>query len=271
MLRTIRAAFRIAALDIFAYRSLLFFWAFFDMLYPFSLIFVWLTVYQGQALVGGLTQSQMVLYYVGILIVTTTVSVHSEWDIKDDITHGTLKGYLARPFSFTLFRLVDALTWRLYSGSVAVPLAFLAIAILNATTHLGAPYPVSWQFILALLGSLGVFASMTFCLGYLTFFFERPYSIFHANGTLRTLASGYVLPLSLFPVWAQHITNVLPYKWQYDFPVSVLIGRVDQSAFWHGITLQAGWTILFALGATALWQIGIKRYDAPEQVGRGVW
>lgn len=263
------AAARIIFLDIFAYRSVLLFWAVFDALYPLSLIFFWLTVYGGQSTVAGLTQEQMVLYYVGILIVTTTVSVHGEWDVQSAIRSGDIKMFLTRPIPYGLFFTVEALIWRMYSASISVPLAFLIVYGLNTLAGLEAPYPVSWQFALALAGSFGVFVSMALCLGYMAFYLDRVNGIIHANTILRSLASGSLLPLTLFPAWAASIAHVLPYRWQYDFPVSVLIGTVQPEDFWPGIGAQWLWTVGFSLLAAALWSIGLRRYDAPEQIGRG--
>lgn len=269
MLRTILAIIRVAFIDIFAYRSALAFWVLHDTIVPVAMILVWFAVYQGQSTVAGFTQAQMLLYYLGILIVTTTVAIHEEWEIRDDIRSGALRKYLTKPLPHPISILVGAFVWRAYASALSVPLAFALVAILNATINLEAPYPISWRFLLALLGSLGVFASMALFLGYLSFFLERSAGLIHANTVFRYLASGAILPLSLFPLWAQNIFQALPYAYMYDFPINVLVSNLPDERFLGGIALQWAWTLGFSVLATILWQVGLRRYDAPEQVGYG--
>ena len=267
MFRTLIATVKIQFLEMTAYRSSVLIWSVTDAIYPLSFIVIWLLVYQGQSTVGGLNESQMLVYYVGVLLVTTMVNTHIEWDIQDDIRTGRLKQFLTKPLPFALYQATAMLAWRVYAAALSIPLSFFIIWWLNHSLSLGAPYPLSWQFILSLIGSLGIFMSMSFCLGFIAFFLERATGFFHANDQLRTIASGGILPLALFPPWAQTISQWLPYSYQYDFPIRVLLGDVTTSQFWIGVETQAGWTVLFALFALGLWELGVRRYDAPEQVG----
>lgn len=267
MLKTAWAMLRISLVEMTAYRSNVLIWAIIDAIFPLAVMVVWLTVYHGQATVGGLTESQMLTYYVGVLLVTATVSVHHEWDVQRHIRSGQLRAYLTKPLPFALHMATEALAWRFNASAVNIPLAFALIWILNRTLDLAAPYPVSWQFGLALLGSLGIFMSMSFVLGYCMFFLQRVSGIIHANDVLRQLTSGALLPLSLFPHWAQSLMAWLPYRYQFDFPIGVLIGTVSGPDVWLGLGAQLLWTALFTGLAALMWYAGIRRYDAPEQVG----
>ncbi len=267
MFRTVWAVLRISLVEMTAYRTNLVIWSIIDAIFPLAMIVVWLTVYQGQTLVGDLTQSQMLTYYVGVLLVTATVSVHHEWDIQRYIRSGQLKMYLTKPLPFFLHMATEALAWRLNASVINIPLAIGMIWVLNDTLGLAASYPLSWQFWLALLGSLGIFMSMSFVLGYCMFFLERISGIIHANDVLRALTSGALLPLGLFPTWIQTIIAWLPYKYQFDFPIQVLIGTISGAGFWQGLFSQGLWTAFFGFLSVAMWQLGIRRYDAPEQVG----
>lgn len=267
MLQTIWAVMRISLTEMTAYHTNLVIWSIIDAITPLAMIFVWLAVYHGQSTVGGLSESQMLTYYIGVLLVTATVSVHHEWDIQRHIRTGQLKMYLTKPLPFAVHMATEAISWRLNASIINIPLAIGIIWVLNQTLNLGAPYPLSWQFGLALLGSLGIFLSMTFTLGYLMFFFERVSGIFHANDVLRALTSGLFLPLSLFPDCAQEIMRWLPYRYEFDFPIRVLIGTAQGTDIWLGYLTQLLWAALFTVIATAMWHVGLRRYDAPEQVG----
>ncbi|MBI4185858.1 ABC-2 family transporter protein [Candidatus Berkelbacteria bacterium] len=267
MLRTAWALLRLSLLEMTAYRTNLIIWSIIDAIFPLAMIFVWLTIYHGQATVGGLTQSQMLTYYIGVLLVTTTVSVHHEWDIERNIRSGNIKSYLAKPLPFWLTMVTQTLSWRLNASIVNIPVAVGLIWLINHFLHLSSPYPFSWQFGLALLGSLGIFMSMSFVLGYLAFFLDRVSGIIHANDAVRAFASGFFLPLSLFPDWGQSLMRLLPYHFEFDFPIRVLIGTVGGIEFWLGLLTQFLWAALLTLIAIGMWEIGLRRYDAPEQVG----
>ena len=34
-----------------------------------------------------------------------------------------------------------------------------------------------------------------------------------------------LVPLALLPVWAQHISDFLPFQWSFSFPIEALIGK----------------------------------------------
>jgi len=112
----------------------------------------------------------MVLYYLGVMIVTATSTFHFEWDIRDDIRQGRLRTYLTKPLSHVMTIIADAATWRIYSSIISIPLVIFISYLLAAKFNFVIPFEFSWQIIISLIGAIGIFISMAFVLGYLNFF-----------------------------------------------------------------------------------------------------
>ena len=59
--------------------------------------------------------------------------------------------------------------------------------------------------------------------------------------------SGNLLPLPLFPEWAQGFLFVQPFAGVLDIPVRIYSGDLSGAAAATGIALQVGWTTAFVL------------------------
>ncbi|NYH25236.1 ABC transporter permease [Paraburkholderia bryophila] len=59
------------------------------------------------------------------------------------------------------------------------------------------------------------------------------------------LFSGNLLPLGLFPDWAQPFLIAQPFAGMLDIPTRIYIGTLNGAAAWGGLALQAFWTLVF--------------------------
>ena len=60
---------------------------------------------------------------------------------------------------------------------------------------------------------------------------------------LVTVFSGMVIPLPLFPDWAQPVLNALPFRALVDVPYRVYTGDIPTADALVPIALGAGWTV----------------------------
>jgi len=77
--------------------------------------------------------------------------------------------------------------------------------------------------------------------------------------SLVTIFSGMVIPLPLFPEWAQPVLRALPFRALADVPFRLWTGHLPPaSAF--GLVLQAAvWTLVFVLAGRALLALATRR------------
>ena len=64
------------------------------------------------------------------------------------------------------------------------------------------------------------------------------------------------------PDWVQSASAVLPFQWTFQFPIEVIIGRLDDAAVGNGVLFQIGWTVGLAAAIGLVWPRAVRRYTA---------
>lgn len=71
--------------------------------------------------------------------------------------------------------------------------------------------------------------------------------------------SGMIVPLPLFPDWAQPILNALPFRYFADVPFRLYLGHMAPSDLFDILLLLAAWTVCVVLLGRALLAIARRR------------
>jgi ABC-2 type transport system permease protein len=77
--------------------------------------------------------------------------------------------------------------------------------------------------------------------------------------TLATFLSGMIVPIPLFPDWAQPIVLALPFAGLIDLPFRVFTGHIPPAAVVSVLLHQIFWTIALVLFGRWLLSQGIRR------------
>ncbi len=76
------------------------------------------------------------------------------------------------------------------------------------------------------------------------------------------LLSGRLVPMSVMPEWVQSVSDFLPFKWTFQFPIEVIIGRLSQAEVFTGWLFQAGWILVLIPAIGLVWKRAVRRYTA---------
>ncbi len=257
--------FRVALSERLVYRADFFISTFLRFIPIVTTILLWRAIYDGagRVEVGGLVYSQMVGYYLFVMIVRAFSSMpRLATDIATDIRDGGLRKYLLQP--------VDYLTYCMALRS-AHKLVYFVMALF--------PYAiVFWlcrQFLPAwpsgsalLLSMLTLF--MTFMLGFainvavglLGFWFLEVSSFVHVFMIVQYFFGGHMFPLSLLPDSVRHLVSWLPFAYETYYPTLILLQRLDPSEVGRVLLVQCVWVILLFGAARLAWSRGLRRYAA---------
>jgi len=77
--------------------------------------------------------------------------------------------------------------------------------------------------------------------------------------SLVFICSGMVIPLPLYPAWAQPILNFLPFRGMADAPFRLFLGNLPPSAAPGIVAQQLIWTALFVVAGRQLLARGTRR------------
>jgi len=120
-------------------------------------------------------------------------------------------------------------------------------------------------FALSLLLALALGVAISMFVYILTFIMLTPLGARLLLGSAADFLSGLIVPLPLMPLGLQRALNVLPFRYQADFPFRLYIGDIAGQAALFGLIVQAAWLILLVL----LGQIALRRCVAHAVIQGG--
>jgi ABC-2 type transport system permease protein len=157
--------------------------------------------------------------------------------------------------------------WMWYARTAAMRLApvFLrgVILILVAWTAFGLSLPPTpgavFAFLISLCGSLVLGSAISTALTMTMFWTITSDGIMRLVPSLIFILSGMVVPLPLFPDWAQPILNALPFRNIIDVPIRLYLGHIPASELPFILAQQTAWAVGFVLLGHVLMSRGLRR------------
>ena len=71
--------------------------------------------------------------------------------------------------------------------------------------------------------------------------------------------SGMIIPVPLFPEWAQRILDFLPFRGLVDTPIRLYLGHIPPSQLWSVLGHQLLWVLAFVALGRWLLARGVRR------------
>ncbi|MCU0490932.1 MAG: ABC-2 family transporter protein [Chloroflexaceae bacterium] len=259
MFTKIGVLLRVAWAEVLVYRAEAIIWVLTGLL-PLVMLAVWRTL-AGDGNIAGYSGDDFVAYFVGALAIRQLTGVWVIWDIEREVRMGELSPHLLRPLHPLLRYFVWALSDKPLRVALVAPM--VAIALLLAPGALPQPGGLSLALLpLAIVLGFGVYFCMQCCIGLLSFWFTQVLALHDFWFGLYALASGYVVPLDLFPPAVTQVLVLLPFRALLGFPLDLLLGKLAPTEIATGFVLQLFWLVVFFWLMGWLWQRGIRRYGA---------
>lgn len=249
-----------------AYRMNFLFRAVFTLIPLLANILLWKTIFAGKSAdesVGAYNLSQMVSYYLLILIVNSMTAVNEDdWQIAADIRNGVISQFLLKPMDYLTFRLSLFFANRLiYILVAAIP---VGLFLLWQRNYWSAPVSMEALYLsvisLILTGLLQFLISFTMAL--LAFWVLEVATFIFILYAFEYIAGGHLFPIDLLPNWLETLLYWTPFPYLLSFPVLIYLGRVDGPEMWNGLIVQGVWLVIAFIGARFVWSRGIRSYSA---------
>ena len=136
-IRRTYAVFRITLKECFAYPVASAIWVLGDVQTALILPAVWIAAAGPGNTVAGMTQPQLVAYYLVTMTIAQFVICHLLWDIAWDIREGVFSSQIVRPIPFFPMNAARNLSWLVVKHFLSAPLlgiVVLAYAVTRTTT-----------------------------------------------------------------------------------------------------------------------------------------
>jgi len=207
---------------------------------PVIYLVVWSTIANQQGgTAGGYTAGGFAAYYIIWTLVRNMNIVFTPYGWEWRIREGRLSMELMRPIHPIHGDVAFFAGWKFVVILLWLPLAAFLTWIFKPT------FNVTWMevivFFLAIWGAYLIRTILLSLLGMITFWTTRVSAIFELYFGLELILSGRLVPMTLMPVWVQSLSNYLPFKWTFFFPIETLVGTMTTSQLWSGIGMQVLW------------------------------
>lgn len=215
----------------------------------------------GRDRIGGYTLQGMLFYFVVVTMVGKIVrSTEMEQSFSQDIYEGGLTRFLLYPSGYLTFKYAQQ------AGSL-VPTIVQVLILAWLPWLIGRPEDVHFT-----AGSLGMgLAAMavanalyflsTWPIQAVAFWADNVWSLTVAHRILAGLLGGLMVPLSLFPDWAQRALAWMPFRCLFAFPVDAFLGRVGWGEWAQGIGVGLAWCFLIGIAGRIVWRRGDLQYS----------
>ncbi|MAE69767.1 MAG: hypothetical protein CME06_04775 [Gemmatimonadetes bacterium] len=228
-----------------------------------AIYFLWKAMFaeSEHSIIGGYSFDEMLLYYVSAILLTKLVRGRErESALSQEIYEGSYTRYIIYPTSFFRYKYAQHLG-ALAPASVQVMVfgAAAAVAIGPRTLETISMTSVAMTMVIVAIANLLHFVMKAPVEG-VAFWADNVWSLDVMLRFIIGILGGAMLPLDLYPTWAQELLVWLPFQYITYFPVRVLVGEVGGIDFAIGVAIALFWTAVFAGVVRIVWKRGDLQY-----------
>ncbi|HEX2864631.1 MAG TPA: ABC-2 family transporter protein [Deinococcales bacterium] len=216
---------------------------------------IYRAIYSGPGAIGGLRLSEALTYVVVAWVLRSMYTNNLDREVTEEVRRGDIALSLLKPADFPTAKLVAA------GGETLFRASFFT---LPAAIVIGLAYPVrppdslpnALGAVLSAFLSFLVYSQVNLLVGLTTVFTEHTVGVQRAKNAAMDLLGGVLLPLSLYPGWAQAILRWLPFQAVAYTPAAIYLGKLDLIS---GLAVQAAWAVALWLAVRWVWTRALDR------------
>lgn len=227
--------------------------------------FLWAAVFlsTGKSEIGGFSFPVLMFYYLLVPFfenMTVNQSNNASF-VSDEIYDGSLTRYLIYPLSVLTYKYVASLS------NFIVGIVQLSIVLVVVKVFIGFPTDVSLSpantgmaFLSLAMGSYLFFCILCF-IETVAFWADNVWSLKVMFRFAVGILGGALLPLSLYPTWAQKLIQFLPFQHIFYVPIRTFMGDYPFEGWLVSISIGIFWCSLVTFGLRAFWKRGLLQYS----------
>ncbi len=167
-------------------------------------------------------------------------------NLRAQIRSGGIGYELLRPVDLYNYWFSRSLAWRAAPTLLRAPLL-----IVFAFIVMGMGAPPSWEstgaFILSMAGAVLLSAAISALFNITILWTLSADGMLGLAPAIITILSGMIVPIPLYPDWAQTILNILPFRGLVDVPFRLYLGHIPPSELPMLLAHQLAWTAAIIL------------------------
>jgi ABC-2 type transport system permease protein len=227
---------------------------------PLIMLAGWLSIAENGP-VGSYDKTAFIAYYLAALIVRNMTGAWFIWEMDSEMRLGALSFRLLKPMDPMVHFVAAALASKPLRLILLAPIAIAAVVWIPDLNWASDPLTLG-LFAGSLVGAWAILFLMQYTIGLTGFWITRTIGVNDAWFFAYSLASGYLVPLDLYPPIVREILLYLPFRYTMSFPIDILTQKLTPSATLAGIALQWFWVVVTYGVCRWVWKRGLVRYSA---------
>lgn len=247
-----------------AYRGQVFLWFFGAVINAVLMGLLWWAIYgfSPDSLIGGYTFPQMLMYVVLSAVVGEVVMYTGTMgEITDDVRFGLIGMRLMKPISYRAqlgFMSFGSFIARFFI--IGVPMITVGTIVMVFGFGLTG---IAWYnmllFVPACLLSMLLNEAVGFLFGQFAFHTQAMFGVHSITNVLIGFLSGAMIPLSLFPSWAQTALGYTPFPSMLSMPVRLFLGQLGFADIAIAFLISLAWIVGLNIIGSLLYKTSVRK------------
>ena len=229
---------------------------------PLIMLAVWIGKAQAAGgMVGSFSAQDFAAYFLSAWLSQQMIVAWVSWELDFQIRQGTLSTKLLRPLNVFWEHLAMHVAERLVRLPIIL-VVLMAGLLLVPGTQITPDLPHALAYTLSITLAWLIRFQIAYCIGLLTFWFDRATAIDELYYTIAAFMTGAFAPLEFYPPAVRAVIEWLPFPYTIYYPVRMLNGALDWPTTMRVLAVQLAWVLVFGALRTLLWRRGLQRYGA---------
>ena len=214
-----------------------------------------------KAVIGGLTQEEMVVYVFMVYVTGSVVTASISTMVSEDVVKGTVAMNLIKPIDYRLSLIAMASGNMVYRFLVPSVFIWIGLEIYKIKVLGLAPVTIAGilLYLISCVMSFLIYVLFDFCFGMLAFFTTYIFGMRMAKDALLSFLTGQLIPISFFPDAMQRVFDFLPFSSMVYTPVMIYLGKYTGQTLAFMLLRQAAWVVLLYVLGSLIWRQVTRR------------
>lgn len=216
--------------------------------------------YSGETQISGYTFPQMLMYVISSAVVGEVVYSGTANEISDDVHDGLIGMRLMKPVNYRAqlgFRAFGVYIMRMIMFALPIMLAGTLVSV-YAFGLTGIKWYNVLLFIPATLVALLMSDTIGFIFGQLAFRTQAMFGVLSIMDVFIGFLSGRMIPIELFPSWAQTVLAYTPFPSMGSFPSRLFMGMMTWSEIGITFGIALAWLLVLNVLCELLYKGSVR-------------
>lgn len=232
----------------------------FNLIFFFIYFSLWKAIYtgSGQEVINNYTLTSTISYYFIVTLIFRFDVSGRIW-LGNDIWNGNFTNDMVKPWNAIIIQILVTLSELAIELILYIP--FAIFIFIFAFSYLALPaLPIFLFFLVTLILVLFLNFAINLSIEALTFHFGDQEGNGNLINYLISFLAGGIFPLAFLPEHLKNIFMALPFRYLFDFPANVFLGKIPTNEIFIGWLQMIIWGLAFTGLFIFIYKTGLKKY-----------